>query len=644
MFRTPLSVPRPILPHWVRLALPIISFLIFGSLLINYAHTLNISSVWKAIERVSWQAWSAALAATGLSFWAVGHYDALLHRVIGTGVSTRRARASGRCAIAIGQLLGIGVMTGTIIRWKFLPGFSVVKAAHLSLLVSLSFLAAWAVLTGIAVSMAGNGLSLHPALRIGAGLAIAGVATGLAFQTLLPPRWQTSATTGTFVALLFWAALDTGFAALAFYVFIPHGLSIGPVHFVAIYLLALGAGLLSNSPAGLGAFELTVLACLPAVRAENLIGALICYRLVYYALPALIAVVALAAPRKQLGPSALMARRKGDLTDLRTKGAPAGWGLTRQGANLTTSAMSGWMYRDIAGLRVAVGPVLGQADVRDFEKFSDKASRDPVLYKCDPRTACDAQRNGWTVKLISKEAIICTETWSLETPRRRQLRRKLRHAEKAGIRVIRAAAPLPTAALTQVATAWEQEHSQERGFSMGQFEPGYLGHQAVFMAVQGSQLLGFVSFHKGVHDWSLDLMRHQGTVPDGAMHAMVVAGIEAAKAEGVASVSLAAVPEFGPKWANRLLTRSARGLIQFKSSFAPEWKPRYLAAPNSATLARSAIMIWWQVHHPKSPTPVETLVKSCDATGQLDKPCVTASALTHSHKGRNHDQCAVPSP
>ena len=44
--------------------------------------------------------WLSAAAATLISFWAVGRYDAVAHRHLNTGVKTRTAHKSGACAIA----------------------------------------------------------------------------------------------------------------------------------------------------------------------------------------------------------------------------------------------------------------------------------------------------------------------------------------------------------------------------------------------------------------------------------------------------------------------------------------------------------------------------------------------------------------
>ncbi|MEZ5796458.1 MAG: YbhN family protein [Paracoccaceae bacterium] len=64
------------------------------------------------------------------------------------------------------------------------------------------------------------------------------------------------------------------------------------------FLLAFGAGLLSGTPGGIGAFEVVLLALLPAHPAEGVIAATLAWRGVYHLAPAAIAALAvLRGPR-----------------------------------------------------------------------------------------------------------------------------------------------------------------------------------------------------------------------------------------------------------------------------------------------------------------------------------------------------------
>lgn len=182
--------------------------------------------------------------------------------------------------------------------------------------------------------------------------------------------------------------------------------------------------------------------------------------------------------------------------------------------------------------------------------------------------------------------------WSPEGPGLRQLRRKLRRAEAAGLRV-EEAARLPLAEMAALSDRWARAHGGERGFSMGVFDPEYLAAQRVLLAYSGSRLVAFASFHAGRESWALDLMRHEADAPSGTMQALVASGITAAGAAGIRKLSLAASPAL-PAWP-RVDRRLPRGLAQFKSAFGPRWRPIYLCTPKLSQLPLSLAAIAFEI-------------------------------------------------
>ena len=61
------------------------------------------------------------------------------------------------------------------------------------------------------------------------------------------------------------AALDTIPAAIALWVLIPSDVAPSLLHVIPVYLAALGLGLVSNTPGGLGVLELACLMALPVL-------------------------------------------------------------------------------------------------------------------------------------------------------------------------------------------------------------------------------------------------------------------------------------------------------------------------------------------------------------------------------------------
>jgi phosphatidylglycerol lysyltransferase len=219
-----------------------------------------------------------------------------------------------------------------------------------------------------------------------------------------------------------------------------------------------------------------------------------------------------------------------------------------------------------------------------------------VIYKCNAQTALRARLNGWQVLHMSDDAVVNTRTpFNTTGSNFRQLRRKLKSADKKNIVVTKAQSTLPTQRMEALNTAWVAQNAREYGFSMGTFCTDWMSQQIIFLAHQDNKLVGFISFHAGRIDpktansrhWTLDLLRVLPDAPTGTAHAMITQALHHAHESGVYAVSLASAPP--PKveqtWLHRVL-RPLRnqGLRQFKSCFGPTWKPLYLCAPSRRAL------------------------------------------------------------
>ncbi|TNC50474.1 DUF2156 domain-containing protein [Rubellimicrobium rubrum] len=283
----------------------------------------------------------------------------------------------------------------------------------------------------------------------------------------------------------------------------------------------------------------------------------------------------------------------------------AEWGLVHQGAKvlLTSDQNAGWLTLTAGPCLVALGLPLGRAGLQELFHTANVAGRRPLLYKCDRATALTARQNKWRVVRLGQEAMLDLAEWSQERPSRRQLRRKIRTAEKAGIRVS-TGSDLPLAEMEAVNRVWSERHGGEKGFSMGRFEPTYLRRQRTFLAHLEGRLVAFATFHATQEEWTLDLMRHVEDTPSGTMHLLIAAAASKARAEGCARLSLAAIPRPLPDWASRLTRwQPCLGLAQFKKSFGPVLVPRYAAAPDVPSLVMGLLAVALAIHRPQPPIP-----------------------------------------
>lgn len=539
-----------------------------------------------AVYDISALQWALALAAVIVSFLAVGGQERVLHRHLGTGVSGALAFQAGMAAGAISQTAGFGPLTGALVRWRLLPGLTLWQATRLSTALTLGFLSSLAILAALAlVTLGSTGYeTLGWMILCAASIAFL---LGTTRPAWLPKasRWPNAI---TMLAFLFWAALDLSALSVALWALFPNAVE---PHFTVLLpavLVALGAGLASGAPAGVGAFEMALIFLLPQVPPEALMAAVLSWRAVFYALPAILGALwtafapchPLPVPRPAPHAPALSPRaetalvRQGALSLLRTGPQSC---LTGRTPHVLTALHEPFPVRpDTAAL-----PALTRA-ARAENRF-------PALYKADARLAARARRLGWRSLRIASEMVIAPTRFDLSQPALSGLRRKLRKAASAGVTVTRdhdRSCP----ALARINESWSLRHGGERGFSMGRFCPGYLANQRLYVAWHDGEPVAFASFHTSAGEWTLDLMRHGPALPDGTMHALVAKAISDAASRGIPRLSLAALPEL-PTALQRFLAPRNMGLARFKQTFAPHPEPRYLCAPNLALLALAAAEI-----------------------------------------------------
>ncbi|MEM8537678.1 MAG: GNAT family N-acetyltransferase [Pseudomonadota bacterium] len=562
------------------------------------AGSLSMSEITLAMSIVRPEQWLAALVLTGLSFFVVGQYDALFHRWLDTGVAASRARLSGMAAIAVAQTVGMGLLSGTLARWRCLPEVNITTALKVTNYVSVSFMAALGVIIAAVLLLSGtsdvqNGVAIFAAVAVAVTLLIS-------VLSVLRPRWLPIQLPPIrlMARLTGLAALDVMLAGLALYVLLPGDLVISAQVFAVGFVVALGAGLLSSTPGGIGPFELCLVMLVPTVPKPELIAAILCFRITYYAIPACLAVCVMIRPSQaepvtanETPPSFPRAEAKGL-------------------SQLKDHHLLGLDHRNTLHVAAGAQTLFGMGESSrnselpyPFARLETEARVRhlwPAVYKVSRKTAAVARRRGWSVAAISEEAWLAPQDFTLDGRKRRQLRRKLRNAETAGIHVEDATGRPACAQMERVAAAWAARAGGERGFTMGRYCPDYIRNQRCFLARHEGRVIAFITFHATDDEWVLDLVRSSDQTPNGTMHALVRAAIEAARAEEVKSLSLAALPNAQTeRWMQRA-GACGDGLRQFKMSFAPTLIPLYMAAPNPALLALAAVDISLRILRPET--------------------------------------------
>ncbi|MFY0619439.1 bifunctional lysylphosphatidylglycerol flippase/synthetase MprF [Shimia sp.] len=582
---------------------------------------MDLSALWSAVMSVSMWQWGMALAASAVSFFAVARYDVIAQRHFQMSHTAPDAMLTGATAIGLGQTLGAGAVVGTFVRWRMTPNMSFKDAARVTAFVTVTFLAA------LAVTIAMAALALPtPHIPTFLPYLILAVALGVTVLAFVFPvlsrqgRRVTLPTLPAIAALLALCLVDTVFAGLALFLLLPADLALSFATLLPVFLIALGAAIFSGTPGGVGPFELTLLALLPNHPEPALMAAVLSFRAIYYALPAILAGAVLlhrlTRPKTTFAPRQARAYQAFGDSPL-TSSSRAELGVIRQNGGALMSCEAGrcGIVRIGQTLVALFDPIEGNAHTmaRPLKRAARAQNRIACKYKISARHATHARKAGWAVVHISDEAIIYPEQHTVDGPKFRQLRRKLRHAEQAKLTVERPTTHLPLNDMARVSTAWETRHGVPRGLTMGRFESLYVEHQNVFLAYQNARLVGFVSFHATKDEWCLDLMRVLPDAPDGTMHFLVQKAIQAALEADVTRVSLAAAPATptGRTQLERFLRKQhfkhggGAGLRQFKACFAPHWQPLFMAAPGPIQLGMATLDLIRAVNLRSAPaTPI----------------------------------------
>ncbi len=195
--------------------------------------------------------------------------------------------------------------------------------------------------------------------------------------------------------------------------------------------------------------------------------------------------------------------------------------------------------------------------------------------------------------------------FSLEGSARAELRQAWNKGRRSGLafRVVPAADVAPLLpALEAISDAWlEEKAGDEKGFSLGSFDPDYLCRFPLALVEAEGRIVAFANLWQAplARELSVDLMRHAADAPKGTMDFLFIELFLWGAANGHTRFSLGMAPLTGlaehrlaGRW-NRFANLVARhgerfygfgGLRRFKSKFAPEWRPRYLAAPGGMHL------------------------------------------------------------
>ncbi|MBE9109813.1 DUF2156 domain-containing protein [Nodosilinea sp. LEGE 07298] len=271
-------------------------------------HQHQPGDILRSIGEISAWALAGAIALTALNYAFLTGYDTLAARFVRQPLPYAKTALVAAISYGISNSVGLALLSGSAIRYRFYTawGLSPGKIAQIIAFCNLSFWLGLFAVGGLVFTVEPLSVPslLHLPFQTAHPLGILFLAITVAYLWLttlsrrsinirgrvlphLPP--------GLALSQIAITSCDWALAAAVLYTLLPAHPDLSYGIFFGSYLLAQIAGVISNVPGGLGVFE-TVLILLisPPIPSDQLLGALLVYRLVYYFLPLLVGVGLLA--------------------------------------------------------------------------------------------------------------------------------------------------------------------------------------------------------------------------------------------------------------------------------------------------------------------------------------------------------------
>jgi glycosyltransferase 2 family protein len=245
----------------------------------------------------------AALCAAG-AFTTLALYEVAVVRYVKHCIGRARPMVTAFIAFPLGHAVGQAMLSGGAVRYRmYTPaGFRATEVGATVLLANLPYALAFGLFLDLSLVIAAD--TLEPMFRISSewlrALGCLGLAKDFGYMLLVALRrkpvrlggWAVNLPTPAMTALQYVVGIiDVGLVSSVLYLMLPESAGLAYLPFLAVYLASVLAGVLSHVPAGLGVLESMLLLMLPGVPPEQLLAAVLMYRVLYEVIPVLLALI-----------------------------------------------------------------------------------------------------------------------------------------------------------------------------------------------------------------------------------------------------------------------------------------------------------------------------------------------------------------
>jgi phosphatidylglycerol lysyltransferase len=275
-------------------------------------------------------------------------------------------------------------------------------------------------------------------------------------------------------------------------------------------------------------------------------------------------------------------------------------------------------YALVGRTAVTLGDPVGPEDdllpsIQSYTALCQRNDWLPVFYQTLPQTLDAYRSSGFDALCVGNEGIVHLETFTLEGKEAKSFRTAVNKLTKNGHRFMIYPPPLEDDLLEElraISDEWlTMMHGSEKRFSLGWFDDAYIRNSPI-AAVHTPD--GWISAFANIvpeyqlNERTIDLMRRRREVENGTMEYLFVSLFQWARSQGYQTfnLGLSALSGVGEQTDDPVIERvmhfiyehvnqfyNFKGLHAFKEKFRPEWSPRYLIYPGSASLMQAWLAV-----------------------------------------------------
>jgi len=294
---------RPIREH---LSWHFVGIVLSCGIILFAAHTLflilrdvEVANVIAALRATPPQRIALAAVFVAAAYLTLTFYDLFALRTIGKlNVPYRVAALASFTSYSIGHNIGATVFTGGAVRFRIYSGWglTVIDVTKIAFVTGLTFWLGNTFVLGVGMAYEPGVASaidqLSPELNRLIG--VTGLAAIAGYLVWLVPHKRVIGRGGWLVTLpnasltlvqIGLGALDLGLSGLAMFQLAPANPALDFVNVLVVFVLATLLGFASHAPGGIGVFDAAMMVGLKQYNKEELLAALLLFRLLYYITP-----------------------------------------------------------------------------------------------------------------------------------------------------------------------------------------------------------------------------------------------------------------------------------------------------------------------------------------------------------------------